>query len=212
MKANMNDAKANLHRAQQRQAKYADERRRELAFNVDDMVMLSTQHLKTDDKARKLLSKYIGPFRVKQVVNASAYELELPAKYRIHPVFHISKLKPFVSDSAVFPGRQQADSRPSAEVGSDGEERWEVEKVVDKRVIRRGKNRHVEYLVEWKGYPAWERTWEPVANLRLAKHAIQTYEQAQLQNNMIQQSNGADSDISGCLDGDECGGVNVINC
>lgn len=44
-----------------------------------------------------------------------------------------------------------------AEVGEDlEEEEYEVERVVDKRVI----NGHVQYLLKWKNYPDSENTWE----------------------------------------------------
>ena len=39
---------------------------------------------------------------------------------------------------------------------SEGQEEWEVEKVIGKRV-RRGR---VQYLLKWKGYPTEESTWE----------------------------------------------------
>lgn len=36
------------------------------------------------------------------------------------------------------------------------EEEYEVEKVVDKRVV----NGHVQYLLKWKNYPDTDNTWE----------------------------------------------------
>jgi hypothetical protein len=176
MQDNIKGAREALLKAQQRQAHYADQRRRDVKLGVGEMVMLSTEHLKTDDRARKLLGKYIGPFRVKRVVNEVAYELDLPPTIRVHPVFHVSKLKPFVSGGSVYPDREQVVTRPSAEIIGDGEQAWEVDKVVDKRVVKRGSRQLVEYLVLWKGYPEWEKTWEPERNLRWAPEAIKQYE------------------------------------
>jgi hypothetical protein len=34
----------------------------------------------------------------------------------------------------------------------------------------------VEYLVQWKGYPEWEATWEPGSNLKNAREAIEEFE------------------------------------
>ena len=69
---------------------------------MGDSVLLSTEHLslKDKDRTKKLLSKFIGPFKVKRVVSKVAYELDLPSTMQIHPVFHLSKLKALQPSSA----------------------------------------------------------------------------------------------------------------
>jgi hypothetical protein len=37
----------------------------------------------------------------------------------------------------------------------------------------------VQYRVLWKGYPEWERTWEPAGNLRHAQAAVRQFESVQ---------------------------------
>jgi hypothetical protein len=171
-------AETNLRAAQQRQAHYANQHRREVVFSVGDQVLLSTANLRNEARAPKLAPKFIGPFPICRVVSSVAYELELPATMsRVHPVFHVSKLKAYRDGSSTFPSRRQMPTRPTAELLPDsGEEAWEVERVVDKRTRRVGRRTRVEYLVLWKGYPEWERTWEPAANLRQASDAVRAYE------------------------------------
>lgn len=46
--------------------------------------------------------------------------------------------------------------------GSESEEEFIVEKILDKRIVSGGKT---EYYLKWKGYDDSENTWEPVENL-----------------------------------------------
>nr|GEV50621.1 retrotransposon-related protein [Tanacetum cinerariifolium] len=88
----------NLQKAQDRMRKQANQKRRELSFQVGDYVFLKIQpyRQKTLAKRRyeKLSPRFFGPYRVKRAVGPVAYELELPPEARIHPVFHILMLKP----------------------------------------------------------------------------------------------------------------------
>ncbi len=50
-------------------------------------------------KKGKLASHYIGPFEITDRVGAVAYWLELPPNLsHVHPMFHISMLRKYVSD------------------------------------------------------------------------------------------------------------------
>lgn len=174
-------AKAALKEAQLRQSRNADRSRREVVFAVGDQVLLSTEHLalKDKDRTKKLTSKYIGPFPIVRVVSSVAYELTLPPSLRIHPVFHVSKLRPFKSTTELeYPNRNDTNTaRPPPElINEDGEEEWEVERIVKQRTTKRGNNKkRTEYLIKWKGYPEWEMTWEPLENLSGAQQALDDF-------------------------------------
>ena len=168
-------AKENLLAAQQRQARYADEKRRDRVFKVGDRVLLSTANLNTQERMAKLIPKWIGPYRVKRVVSRVAYELELPASVRIYPVVHVSQLRAYVDGGATFPSRECV-LRPEPELLDTGEPAWEVEEVLDKRVRSVRGRRVTDYLVLWKGYPLEEATWEPASNLRAAQWSVDQYE------------------------------------
>ena len=160
-------ARDNTTKAQRRQAKYANKHRRVEEYQVDDKVLLSTAHLKLQGeakRARKFTERYIGPYRVKRVVNKNAYELELPPQLRIHPVVNVSILKRYRDGSATFPDRPIEVTRPEpVAIEDSGSPVFEVERILEHR--RQGRNKRVHYLVRWKGYPDHEATWEPIENL-----------------------------------------------
>ena len=61
----MQKARKCLDAAQQRQKKYADQHRTELSFEIGDEVLLSTEHIPLRSVGtRKLLMKWMGPFKV----------------------------------------------------------------------------------------------------------------------------------------------------
>ena len=49
-------------------------------------------------RIQKLAKFYYGPFTVTRQIGEVAFELALPPKSKIHPIFHVSKLKPCHGD------------------------------------------------------------------------------------------------------------------
>jgi hypothetical protein len=155
-------ARSNIESAQQRQARYADQHRRDVTFQVGDKVLLSTNHLQlkgADRRTPKFSFKYIGPFEIVRVVNQNAYELKLPPQLQLlHSTFNIDRLKPYRDGQLPFPDRPPADTRPPPDALLDtGDGVYELERILAKR----GRGRNTQYLVMWKGYPVWEAAWEP---------------------------------------------------
>ena len=87
----------NLRIAQSRQKSYADGKRRDLTFSVDDYVYLKVSPMRGIRRFNvkgKLAPWYIGPFKVLERKGEVAYRLELPTNLSgVHDVFHISQLK-----------------------------------------------------------------------------------------------------------------------
>jgi len=170
-------ASEKLQESQQRQKKYADKGRRDEVFKVGDLVMLSTKNINVDTQrnrpSRKFQPRYIRPYEVVEVISPVNYQLKLPFTVRIHPVFHVSLLKRYVENSEEFPGRIKG---PPPPVQVDGEQEYEVEKILDKRERKQGRRTIVEYLVKWKGYCDYDATWEPESGLRNAQELIREFE------------------------------------
>ena len=142
-----------------------------------DNVMLSTEHLKWSKEqpgTKKLMPKWVGPFKVTACVNPVAYRLQLPGSMRIHNVFHVSLLKRFhSSDRHVL---------PPAPVIVEGEEEFEVHSVLAHRLRSQGKAKRrkakMHYLVQWLGYGPEHNSWEPDDCLEHSADVISDHWQA----------------------------------
>lgn len=100
-------------------------------------------------------------------VGTQAYELELPQRWKIHDVFHVSVLERYRRDGSVQPP-------PPAEL-LDVEVEYEVDRILDHRQTKgQGPNAY-EYLVQWTGYSDEHNTWEPHANLKNAPGVLKRY-------------------------------------
>src|SRR6201988_2834898 len=95
------------------QTQQANKRRRpEGPIAEGDKVYLSMQNLSLPkSQTRKLMPKYIGPYRVTKSHPAeSRYTLDLPPELqaqRIHPMFHVSQLRTYTkNDNSMFPKRE----------------------------------------------------------------------------------------------------------
>ncbi len=70
-------------------------RSRPPVYVVGSKVWLSTKNIPLRSVSNKLAPKFIGPFTVTKIVSPVAVHLNLPPAYRrVHPVFHVSKIKP----------------------------------------------------------------------------------------------------------------------
>ena len=98
MKMALVDAKFNLTTAQQRMKRAVNKKRRTEEYKIGDEVVLSTANLWTycPNLPPKIKAWWVGPFRIQKIVSLVAFGLDLPPTWRIHPVFHTSKLKRYI--------------------------------------------------------------------------------------------------------------------
>ena len=151
-----------LTRAGESMKKFADRRRRdEQIYRPGDFVLLSTRHLRMRNCPAKLQRRFVGPFRVETQISRVAYRLELPAQWRIHPVFHSSLLKLWRESSWSCPV-----DGPQPEIEVDDGPVYRVERMLRWRYVRQGRRRIREFLVTWEGFPLEEAQWIPETNFR----------------------------------------------
>ena len=165
------DARQVMLRQREQQKKYADRRRRDEQYHVGDLVMLSTKDLAQG--RTKLSDRYAGPFRVAEVRdNGVNVRLDLPAAFkRIHPVFHVEKVKRFVDSQQEWPGGPQVQRPPPVLV--DGAEQYWAKRILDKRVVQREVNKqdttnsHISPTEDEKTAPDSD-TQQPVQGRRIS--------------------------------------------
>lgn len=98
--------------------------------------------------------RFFGPYKILEKIEPVAYRLLLPPSSQIHDVFHVIlsrkhlgpiqptsvTLPPVLDESTILP---------------------QLESILDRRVIRKGKYRpKTEILVKWLGTAVEDATWE----------------------------------------------------
>ena len=113
----------------------------------------------------KLMERYVGPYVIEDIVLTNAVKLRLPSSMRIHLVVNVSWI---VQYKEQVKGQKSEEGKP---VEVEGVEEWEVEKILNKKKIKRIE----KYLVWWKGFMAEGNTWERKENLKNAGEALEEF-------------------------------------
>ena len=96
MQAALEDAQRCMKLAQERQARYANQGRRELEFEVGDWVLLDGKNLNLKTEGGHNLGKrFCGAYQVDKRVSPVSYELKFTADMKMHDVFHVSLLRAY---------------------------------------------------------------------------------------------------------------------
>ena len=136
---------------------------------------MNNKYIKTK-RNQKLEAKFFGPFRVLHPVGSQAYKLELPKRWRIHDIFHMSLLEQDITRKGQVD--EKTAEQPEFEAGGDNE-KYEVEGIRDSAVYAReseaGHLPGLYYLVSWKGYPEDKSTWEPASAVQHLRKLVSTF-------------------------------------
>jgi hypothetical protein len=127
---------------------------------VGKWVWLRLQHREatgiTPLKQSKLPPRFFGPYQVIERIGEVAYRLQLPARARIHDVFHVALLKKF-------------EGTPSSSMVPLPVMRHDRLLPVPLKIVKARLN-HGSWtiLVSWKDIPSSETTWEKVDIFKLS--------------------------------------------
>ncbi|WVZ58144.1 hypothetical protein U9M48_008447 [Paspalum notatum var. saurae] len=160
----------NLRVAQSRQRSYADVRRRDLSFKVDDHVYLKVspmRGIRRFNMKGKLAPRYIGPFKIPEKKGEVGYRLELPPSLSgVHNVFHVSQLKKCL--------RVPEEQTPleGLEVQEDLTYTEHPVKILD-TCERNTRNKKIKMCrVQWSHHTEAEAIWEREDELKAAYPAL----------------------------------------
>jgi len=169
MKETWTEAQASLRLAKEDMARYYNERHKPTpSYDVGDKVWLDASNISTTRPTKKLDVKRLGPFVITDRIGSHNYRLKLPKGLFVHPTFHVSCLHRYSEDP--IPERHQ---KPPPPIKTKEGPAYEIERLLNVRLRKRGRHTVKEFLVDWKGYGKEERTWEPEHHI--SKSAIKAF-------------------------------------
>ncbi|TYK11555.1 ty3-gypsy retrotransposon protein [Cucumis melo var. makuwa] len=144
--------------AQSRQKGYADVRRKNLEFDVEDKVFLKVAPMKgvlKFERRGKLSPRFVGLFEILERIGPVAYRLALtPALSAVYDVFHVSMLRKYVSDPS-----HVVDYEPPEIDENLSYTEQPVEVLA--REVKMLRNREIPLVkVLWRNHRVEEATWE----------------------------------------------------
>ncbi|KAJ3489900.1 hypothetical protein NLJ89_g11486 [Agrocybe chaxingu] len=127
-----------------------DQKHLDQSFRIGDLVLLDASDITSSRPSKKLDNLRYGPFKITHKVGALSYRLRLPPSWRIHDVFHVSKLSPYVQPA--FPNQAAPQNDPTP-VPLQPDNVPEV--ILEHKLLRRGNL----YLVKWSGNAYEDASW-----------------------------------------------------
>jgi hypothetical protein len=152
--------KKKLLKAQTAMKSQADQHRIPHQFKIGDRVFVKLRHYRQNSvmgrRVHKLSKRFYGPFKLTKAIGEVAFELDLPPTSKIHPVFHVSQLKPCFDENAVTLNLPQGASDNKPLIKPLGILDWKQNAWDDQ----------VEVLIQWEGLFPEDATWEDLQDIK----------------------------------------------
>lgn len=158
-----------LTKSQQRMKHFVDHHRREVSFQEGDWVLVKLRPRRQTSVAgnsySKLAKRFYGPFQIIKKIGPIAYQLQLSANSRIHPVFHCSLLKPYLQpvtpvDAPIDLPTTVVENQPIISPVIILNTKWETTNIGPQFLV----------LVQWKGLSPDDTLWEKWEDLKVEYH------------------------------------------
>lgn len=143
----IDEARDCLTMAQWNIKRWANVHQRPLEFQAGDKVLLqlTPQIIRRVSKKEAhwaLVQCYMGPFVVEKRVGNLAYKLDLLARLRLHPIFHVSLLKKFYKDHEDLTWKKSYRTPPQVRTTFDKK----AKAILDRRVEGIGRHEYTTFL------------------------------------------------------------------
>ena len=146
------------------------------SFLTGSYAFVKAQFFHTTWPSKKLMEKYLGPFKVIAQVGTHSFMLRLPDHmWAVHPLFHVSMLEP--THINVIPEHTQL---PPPPVEIDSELEYEISEILDSKIDKCWKHCNIVYLVRWTSYEGSdeETSWVLANELGHASEIITDFHKA----------------------------------
>lgn len=154
-----------IAKAQERQARQANKHRREPDFGVGDRVFIIKKVWSTDRPSTKLDYPLTRSHYKIEAMEGHSFRLEVPDQWKGTTVFPADRLRKYPNNP--LPGQEAENPSPDL---LDGEEEWELERVLTARLYYH----KLQYQVEWKGWDP-DPTWYPASDFKNAARKLEEF-------------------------------------
>ena len=147
-------------------------------FKVGDQVYVKAKYFRSTQPSKKLSEKNLGPYPIIAQVGTLSFTIRLPdSMCAVHPVFHVSQLKPAMPNT--IPNQSQP---PPPPVKVDGEPKYKITEILDLKLDQCRHQCPLLYLVRWAGYEGTdeETSWLVMIKLGHATELVIDYHKAYL--------------------------------